>query len=292
MWTYTPHPRDRRVAALSIGNSEGIRFVPLPASVTSLHGVRCCRFRATRDEDHHTRLTKLLRWTFDLAHNEARLTSYPQNWTTTMTTVYYLRVSTKDQSVESQRQALGIPSDADPRTVFIDEGVSGAVDALARPGFAACVAYLRHGDVLRVAALDRLGRNAIDVQQTFGKLIGEGVIVDVLGMGVVAGDVGKLLVTILSGVAQLERARIAQRTEAGRQAAKASLAGPTKLTHRGKTSLGRPFSTDPAAIKAWREANGESQKNTADQFGVSLATVKRACAMTTVAFRNGTQIVR
>ncbi len=195
-----------------------------------------------------------------------------------MTTIFYLRVSTKDQSVESQRQALCIPADAPSDVVFMDEGVSGAVDALDRPGFALCAAYLRAGDVLKVSALDRLGRNAIDVQQTFAMLIGKGVIVDVLGMGVIAGDVGKLLVTILSGVAQMERSRIAQRTEAGRQAAKASLAGPTGLTHRGKPSLGRPFTTDPAAIKAWREANGASQAETRDHFGVSLATVKRACA--------------
>jgi putative DNA-invertase from lambdoid prophage Rac len=195
-----------------------------------------------------------------------------------MTTVYYLRVSTKDQSVESQRQALGIPPDVDPASVFMDEGVSGAVDALDRPGFARCAAYLRAGDVLRVSALDRLGRNAIDVQQTFAYLLGKAVIVDVLGMGVVAGDVGKLLVTILSGVAEMERARIAQRTEAGRQAARESLAGPTGRTHRGKTSLGRPFTTDPAAIKAWRESHGASQTQTAAHFGVSLATVKRACA--------------
>lgn len=195
-----------------------------------------------------------------------------------MATVYYLRVSTRDQSIESQRTALGVPANVDPLTVFTDEGVSGAIDALARPGFAKCVAYLRAGDVLRVSALDRLGRNAIDVQQTFAMLIGKGVIVDVLGMGVIAGDVGKLLVTILSGVAQLERARIAQRTEAGRQAAKASLAGPTGRTHRGKASLGRPFTTDPAAIKAWRTQHDASQQATADHFGVSVATVKRACA--------------
>ena len=198
-----------------------------------------------------------------------------------MTTVFYLRVSTKDQSVESQRQALGIPADAPPDVIFMDEGVSGAVDALDRPGFSRCAACLHRGDVLRVSALDRLGRNAIDVQQTFAMLIGKGVIVDVLGMGVIAGDVGKLLVTILSGVAQLERARIAQRTEAGRQAAKVSLAGPSGLTHRGKTSLGRPYATDPAAIKAWRETDGNSRKSqqqTADHFEVSLATVKRACA--------------
>ena len=194
-----------------------------------------------------------------------------------MTTIYYLRVSTKDQSIESQRTALGIPGDVDPCTVFMDEGVSGAINALDRPGFARCVAYARSGDVLRVAALDRLGRDAIDVQATFAMLIGKGVIVDVLGMGVVAGDVGRLLVTILSGVAQMERSKIAQRTAAGRETAKAHLLAYGK-THRDKASLGRPFETDPAEIKAWREAQSASQQQTADHFGVSLSTVKRACA--------------
>jgi putative DNA-invertase from lambdoid prophage Rac len=194
-----------------------------------------------------------------------------------MATVYYLRVSTKDQSIESQRTALSIPAGASPDAIFSDEGVSGAIDALDRPGFAACAKYCRAGDVLRVAALDRLGRNAIDVQQTFELLIGKGVIVDVLGLGVVAGDCGKLLVTILSGVAQMERARIAQRTEAGRETAKAALAA-TGRTHKGKASLGRPFATDPAEILAWRAENSASQQVTADHFGVSVATVKRACA--------------
>lgn len=194
-----------------------------------------------------------------------------------MTTIYYLRVSTKDQSIESQRTALGIPAAVDPCTVFMDEGVSGVINALDRPGFARCVAYARSGDVLRVAALDRLGRDAIDVQATFAMLIGKGVIVDVLGMGVVAGDVGKLLVTILSGVAQMERSKIAQRTAAGRETAKAALAATGK-THRGKASLGRPFETDPADIKAWREAQRASQQQAAEHFGVSLSTVKRACA--------------
>ena len=195
-----------------------------------------------------------------------------------MATLYYLRCSTESQTTESQRSALGIPADVDPEHVFVDEGVSGAIDALDRPQFAKCASYARQGDVLRVTALDRLGRNAIDVQQTFAKLIGKGVIVDVLGMGVVAGDIGKLLVTILSGVAQMERAQIARRTEAGRVKARELLAGPTKRTQNGKLSLGRPHETDPAAIKAWREVNRASKKATADHFRVSQSTVQRACA--------------
>lgn len=204
-----------------------------------------------------------------------------------MQTIYYLRVSTKDQSVESQRMALGITDATDPDHVFMDEGVSGAIDALDRPGFGACARYCRAGDVLRVTALDRLGRNAIDVQQTFAMLIGKGVTVNVLGLGVIDGAFGTLLVTILSGVAQMERHRIIERTEAGRETAKRHLAEHGK-THRGKASLGRPVGivgkgeakhlVEPSAVTAWREHNGASLAVTAKHFDLSVSTVKRYAA--------------
>ena len=207
---------------------------------------------------------------------------------TDMTTVYYLRVSTKDQSIESQRTALGITEATDPETVFMDEGVSGAIDALDRPGFGDCARYCRKGDVLKVTALDRLGRNAIDVQQTFAALIGKGVIVNVHGLGVIDGAFGTLLVTILSGVAQMERHRIIERTEAGRETAKRHLAEHGK-THRGKASLGRPVGivggwgdevrhVDPAEVVKWRTATKASIAQTSIQFGISRSTVKRYCA--------------
>ena len=41
---------------------------------------------------------------------------------------------------------------------------------------------------------------------------------------------------------------------------------------------GRARSHDYAAIKAWRAENGASIRVTAEQFGVGIATVKRACA--------------
>lgn len=198
-----------------------------------------------------------------------------------MTTVYYLRVSTKDQTIASQRTALGIADDTPQDTVFMDEGVSGAVDALDRPGFAACARYCRKGDTLRVTALDRLGRNAIDVQRTFEALVSKGVVVDVQGMGVIAGEVGSLLVTILSGVAQMERARIAQRTEAGRETARHLLA-QGKRTQNGKASLGRPvgrvaggIQVTPGEVAAWRKEHKASIQATADHWQLSTATVKR-----------------
>jgi putative DNA-invertase from lambdoid prophage Rac len=190
-----------------------------------------------------------------------------------MSRLYYLRCSSADSSVESQRKALGDNADRE----FVDEGVSGAVRAEERAGFAALLSYAREGDVISVFAIDRLGRDAIDVQATIRKLMDKGVTVDVLGLGPIGKGVGELIVAVLAQVADMERQRIKERCDAGRAAARASLAATGK-THRGKVSLGRPMANDPAAVLAWRKDNGASIAVTARHFNLSAATVKRYCA--------------
>lgn len=190
-----------------------------------------------------------------------------------MTRLAYYRVSTADQSVEAQRHALG----GSFAREFFDEGVSGATPAAARPGFAALLQYVRDGDELHVYAVDRLGRDAIDVQTTVRELLRRGVAVEVHGLGRIAAGVGELILAVLAQVADLERRRIAERTAAGRDTARAALAATGK-THRGKSSLGRPSAADPAVVRAWRQENGASINATAAHFNLSAATVKRYCA--------------
>ena len=43
--------------------------------------------------------------------------------------------------------------------------------------------------------------------------------------------------------------------------------------------MGRPFTHQPAEIVTWRKANKASIKTTAEHFGVSIATVKRAATL-------------
>ncbi|HWJ68862.1 MAG TPA: recombinase family protein [Sphingobium sp.] len=185
----------------------------------------------------------------------------------------YYRVSTTDQSIEAQRAAMGGAFDQE----FTDEGVSGGVMAADRPGFAAMLNAVRSGDIVHVYAVDRLGRDALDVQATVRRLLDAGVTVDVHGIGPIGRGVGELILAVLAQVAEMERRRIAERTEAGRQAARRSLA-ETGRTHRGKESLGRPFAADAASVVAWRKDNGASIAQTAERFGISQATVKRYCA--------------
>lgn len=190
-----------------------------------------------------------------------------------MSRICYLRVSTADQSIEAQRSALGGTFDRE----FADHGVSGATKAMDRPGFAALMQYVREGDVIHIYAIDRLGRDALDIQTVIRDLIAKGVTVDVKGLGPIGKGVGELIVAVLAQIADMERLRIKERCDAGRTAAKASLAATGK-THRGKASLGRPVAEDRDAVKAWRTVNGASIATTAAQFGISPATVKRYCA--------------
>lgn len=190
-----------------------------------------------------------------------------------MSRIAYYRVSTGGQSIEAQRQTLTGPFDKE----FADEGVSGATMAADRPGFSSLLNYIREGDILYIAAIDRLGRDALDVQATVRKLIDRGVTVDVIGLGPIGKGVGELIVAVLAQIADMERGRIKERCDAGRSAARAAL-DATGRTHRGKVSMGRPKAADASTVAVWRKQNGASISKTAVQFGLSEATVKRYCA--------------
>lgn len=190
-----------------------------------------------------------------------------------MSRIAYYRVSTGGQSIEAQRQTLPGPFDKE----FADEGVSGSTMTTDRPGFSSLLNYIREGDTLYIAAIDRLGRDALDVQATVRKLIDRGVTVDVLGLGPIGKGVGELIVAVLAQIADMERGRIKERCDAGRSAARASLEA-TGRTHRGKVSMGRPKAADASTVALWRKENAASISKTATQFGLSEATVKRYCA--------------
>jgi putative DNA-invertase from lambdoid prophage Rac len=186
--------------------------------------------------------------------------------------IAYYRVSSNSQSIEAQKAALTHANIIERE--FMDEGVSGAVAASSRPGFAAMLNYVRQGDTIHIYAVDRLGRDAIDVQTTIRALLQKGVTVQINGLGAIGQGVGELIIAVLAQVADMERARIAERTASGRSLAKASLAA-TGLTHRGKVSMGRPAKADAAAVKAWRHDNSASIRQAAVHFGISDSTVKR-----------------
>ncbi len=182
-----------------------------------------------------------------------------------MAVIGYLRVSTGEQSIGAQRHSIEQTHKVE--TWFADEGVSGAVKALQRPGFAELFKFIRKGDTLIVPAVDRLGRNTIDVLNTVEALQGKGVSIISLREGFdLSTPIGKAMLTMLAAVAELERSNIKTR----------QMAGIAKAKAEGKT-LGREKIIDDAAVATWRKENSASIKLTAEHFGISLASVKRAC---------------
>lgn len=182
-----------------------------------------------------------------------------------MSTFAYGRVSTADQTAENQRLEIEQAGHA-VEYWFADEGVSGKVAASQRPQFRALLEKIRDGETLIVAKLDRLGRDAIDVQQTLRTLASRHIKVFVLQLGEIDlnSSAGKLLVTMLSAVAEMERDLLIERTQAGLQRAKAE----------GKTLGRKPKLSDEqlAAIRA-AVADNQSIASIAKQYGVSRQAI-------------------
>src|SRR5688500_16326673 len=94
----------------------------------------------------------------------------------------YGRVSTQEQTGENQR--LEIERAAYKLDYwFADEGVSGALLAAQRPQFREMLSKMRRGESLVVTKIDRLGRDAIDIQQTVKALKAHGIKVHVTQLG-------------------------------------------------------------------------------------------------------------
>jgi DNA invertase Pin-like site-specific DNA recombinase len=177
----------------------------------------------------------------------------------------YGRVSTSTQHTENQRlelESTGFKIDY----WFSDTGVSGKTCASQRPEFAKLLDKIRDGETLVVSKLDRLGRDAVDVLQTIRLLGSRGIQVIVLQLGKVdlASVAGKLLLTMLVAVAEMERDLLVERTQAGLERAKA----------QGKT-LGRPSKTNDQQRQEIRSLlmAGASVSAVARQFNVSRANI-------------------
>ncbi len=130
----------------------------------------------------------------------------------------YARVSTSQQSLDLQVRAL---KDAGVKAnrIFTDKASGSSTD---REGLDLLLRMkVEEGDVILVKKLDRLGRDTADMIQLIKEFDAQGVAVRFIDDGISTdGDMGQMVVTILSAVAQAERRRILERTNEGRQEAK------------------------------------------------------------------------
>jgi DNA invertase Pin-like site-specific DNA recombinase len=130
----------------------------------------------------------------------------------------YARVSTSQQSLDGQVKALK-EAGVETRRIFTDKVSGSHVD---RDGLHLLRIKVEKGDVILVKKLDRLGRDTADMIALIKEFDGIGVAIRFLDDGIsTEGTMGKMVVTILSAVAQAERQRILERTNEGRIEAKA-----------------------------------------------------------------------
>ncbi|WP_409563604.1 recombinase family protein [Klebsiella pneumoniae] len=102
--------------------------------------------------------------------------------------------------------------------LFTDKASGSSTD---REGLDLLRMKVEEGDVILVKKLDRLGRDTADMIQLIKEFDAQGVAVRFIDDGISTdGDMGQMVVTILSAVAQAERRRILERTNEGRQEAK------------------------------------------------------------------------
>ncbi|MGR6841750.1 recombinase family protein [Aliivibrio wodanis] len=129
----------------------------------------------------------------------------------------YARVSSKEQSVDiqiKQLQELGCDK-------IFQENASGKDSE--RTQLNAMINFSRDGDVIHVMKVDRLARNTIDALQIADQLSikGAGLVFHDLGNIDINSDVGRVIYTTISAFAEMERKRILQRCNEGRERAKA-----------------------------------------------------------------------
>src|SRR5215831_2963584 len=177
----------------------------------------------------------------------------------------YARVSTRDQNLAAQDAELMAAGCA---KVF-KEKVSGTKTD--RPELAKVIGRLEPGDVLVVTRLDRLARSTRDLLNVLDELgkreVGFKSLRDTWADTTTPH--GKLMLTVLGGLAEFERELIRARTGEGRNRAKA----------RG-VRFGRPTVLTPHQRREamQRLANGEAQADVARSFNVSQATISRLAA--------------
>ncbi len=170
----------------------------------------------------------------------------------------YARVSTSQQSLDIQVKALKAEGVKDSR-IFTDRVTGSHVN---RDGLRLLRVKVEEGDVILVKKLDRLGRDTADMIQLIKEFDALGVAIRFLDDGIsTEGTMGKMVVTILSAVAQAERQRILERTNEGRIEAKA----------KGIKFGRKPTVNRKQILKMKSEGIGAT--NIAKQLGVGRSTV-------------------
>lgn len=151
----------------------------------------------------------------------------------------YIRVSTDGQTTDNQRKVIEDAGFA-VQEFFAEEGVSGSTKAAERPAFARLLEVAKAGDTIIVTMVDRLGRSTSDVLNVVEDLKARSIKLRVMqldGMDITS-PAGKLLMTMMAALAEMERNILIERTVAGLERTKAQ-----------GTKLGPPLTIEPEVLR-------------------------------------------
>jgi DNA invertase Pin-like site-specific DNA recombinase len=176
--------------------------------------------------------------------------------------VGYARVSTQDQDLSSQLESL---KQAGAEKIF-REKISGARSD--RPELAKLIRSLQPGDILLVCRLDRLARSTRDLLNVLDAVAKAAAAFRSLAdtWADTTTPHGRLMLTVLGGLAEFERELIRARTGDGR---KRAMANGIKFGRKHK------LSQHQQAEVLKRRANGETLSVLAASYGVNRKTIIR-----------------
>ena len=183
----------------------------------------------------------------------------------------YCRVSTQDQSCERQERdlsAFAARAGYEVIGVYKETGSGAKLDRAERRRVMA-LAQARRIDAVLVTELSRWGRSTLDLLRTLEEL--EGRRVSVIAMSGLAFDLatphGRMMATILAGLAEFERELIQERIRSGLAAAKA------RGKRLGRRPGQRPKSDRLAPRVLALVAQGRSYRLIGRELGLSKNTV-------------------
>lgn len=181
----------------------------------------------------------------------------------------YIRVSTegKGQTTDNQKKLITDAGFACTE-FFSEDGVSGSIKALERPAFSNMLSKLTDGDTVIITMVDRLGRSASDILNVVELFKSKNIKLRVMQFdGIdITSPTGKMILTCMAAMAELERNILIERTVAGLERTKAQ-----------GTKLGAPLTIKPEELKQMvsMKQDGASLDKLSASFGYPRNTIAR-----------------
>ena len=173
--------------------------------------------------------------------------------------VGYARTSTTEQVAGFEAQ------DRELRAIGAEKVFAEQVSSVGdRPQLDAALDFVREGDVFVVTKLDRLARSVANLLEIVARLDRKGVALRILNLGLdTSTPTGKLMLTVMGGVAEFERSMMLERQREGIAKAKA------EGVYRGRKPTARAKADEVRAMKA----AGRSMREIAEALGISVGSV-------------------